>query len=238
MAPKEEGPEEGRGGRLGSAGVCSYTQDDDPEGPAGGGPGWEAGVRGVCGYTQDDGPEGPAGNYTQRLTINHNGRDGVCMCDSAAGLQSRNERSTGNQLPLDDRKRTRGRTWRPGGGAPGGRGHRAPRGHGHLRAVSYLPGVGGSWAQADSELTSLVRHHHLWLSRTQSQGTRPQAAGPRVQCGPRRETTQRRGCCVLTPHASNWSQTSRLLLVAPLPQTDTRMGPRRLPCLRRPRPGT
>ena len=37
-------PEEGQGGRLGSAGVCSNTQDDEPEGPAGGGPGWEAGV--------------------------------------------------------------------------------------------------------------------------------------------------------------------------------------------------
>lgn len=138
VAPKEEGPEEGRGGRLGSAGVCGYTQDDDPE--------------------------GPAGNYTQRLMINHNGREGVCMCDSAPGLLSRNERSTGNQLPLDDRKRTRGRAWRPGGRAPGGRGHWAPRGHGHFRAGSYLPAVGGSWAQADSELTPLVQHHRLWLS--------------------------------------------------------------------------
>ena len=62
--------EEGQGGRLGSAGVFSNTQDDDQE--------------------------GPAGNYTQRLTINHNGREGVCMCNSAPGLQSRNEHSTGN----------------------------------------------------------------------------------------------------------------------------------------------
>ena len=44
VAPKEEGPEEGRGGKLGSAGVCSNTQDNDPEGPARGGPGWKAGV--------------------------------------------------------------------------------------------------------------------------------------------------------------------------------------------------
>ena len=36
--------EEGQAGRLGSAGVCSNTQDNDPEGPARGGPGWKAGV--------------------------------------------------------------------------------------------------------------------------------------------------------------------------------------------------
>lgn len=90
------------------------------------------------------------------------------MCNSTTRRDSRNEHSAGNQLHLDNRTRTgggpgQGEAWRAAGGALG------EEGTGPLGAVRCcLPGAGGSCAHADSELTPLVRYHHLWLSRTES----------------------------------------------------------------------
>ena len=62
----------------------------------------------------------------------------------------------------------RGEAWRAAGEAGRGEAWRAvvaPGAGGPPGAVRCcLPGAGGSWAHADSELTPLVRHHCLWLS--------------------------------------------------------------------------